>query len=144
MEVLTMTRNLLYLLAATVICAGCINIETEKKCTVAARHCCQKSEQVLRHVVLFKFKDGTTPEQIKEVESAFAALPGKIEQIHAFEWGTNVSVENRSDGFSHCFVLSFLNEADRDAYIIHPEHQRLREVLGPYVDKVLVLDYWPK
>ena len=139
-----MTRNHLCLLAASVICAGCINIETEKKCTVAARHCCQKSTQVLRHIVLFKFKDGTTAEQIKEVENAFAALPGKISAIHDFEWGTNVSVENRSDGFSHCFVLYFLKEADRDAYIIHPEHQRLREVLGPSVDKVLVLDYWPK
>ena len=72
---------------------------------------CKVSAKMLRHVVLFRFKEGTSPEQIKEVENAFASLPGKIDIIKRFEWGTNVSAENRSEGFTHCFVLSFLNEA---------------------------------
>ena len=95
----------------------------------------------LRHVVLFKFKDGTSPEDIAKVEKAFAALPGKIPQIAGFEWGTDCSVENLSQGFTHCFVLTFKSEKDRDEYLPHPEHKAFGKVLGPHLDKVLVVDY---
>jgi len=97
---------------------------------------------MLRHVVLFKFKDGTSPEKIKEVEEAFASLPGKIKEIKKFEWGTNVSIENRSEGFTHCFVVSFANEEDRKIYLDHPDHKAFGNVLGGSLDKVLVVDYW--
>ena len=50
----------------------------------------------VRHVVLFKFKEGTTAEQQKTVEDAFRALPAKIPEIVGFEWGTNISPENRT------------------------------------------------
>jgi hypothetical protein len=70
----------------------------------------------VRHVVLFKFKDGTTPEQIKSVEDAFRALPSKVPAILDFEWGTNMSPEKLDQGFTHCFFLTFKTPADRDAY----------------------------
>jgi hypothetical protein len=97
---------------------------------------------MLRHVVLFKFKEGATPEQIKEVENAIASLPGKIDAIKSLEWGTNVSKEDRAEGFTHCFLLTFRSEADRDAYLIHPDHKALGQVFGSSLDKVLVIDYW--
>ena len=99
-------------------------------------------ERLLRHVVLFKFKDSATPEQIKEVETAFRALPGKIPVIHSFEWGTNNSPENLAQGFTHCFFLTFLSEADRATYLPHPAHKEFGKLLGPYLDKVCVVDYW--
>ncbi len=43
-------------------------------------------EKLLRHVVLFRFKEGTTPQQVKQVEDAFRALPTKINLIRGFEW----------------------------------------------------------
>jgi hypothetical protein len=60
----------------------------------------------VRHVVLFKFKDGTTGEQQKTVEDAFRGRPGKIHEVAGFEWGTNISPENRNEGFTHCFRWS--------------------------------------
>jgi len=96
----------------------------------------------LRHVVLLKFKDATTPAQIKEVESAFRALPSKIKEIKGLEWGTNNSPENLANGFTHCFFLTFNSEKDREAYLPHPSHKEFGKVLGPYLDKVLVVDYW--
>ena len=101
-----------------------------------------KSGKVLRHVVLFKFKDGTTPEQIQSVEKGFAELPGKIGGITHFEWGTNVSTENMSQGFTHCFVVTFKTLADRDAYLPHPAHKEFVAFIGKYLDKALVVDYW--
>jgi hypothetical protein len=99
-------------------------------------------DRVLRHVVLFKFKDGTTPAQIKQVEVAFRALPGKIRRVKGFEWGTNVSPENLAQGFTHCFLLTFNSDKDRDAYLIDPAHKEFGTVLKPYLDKALVVDFW--
>ena len=45
-------------------------------------------QRKLRHVVLFKFKEGTTQSDIRKVEQAFKALPEKIPQIEGFEWGS--------------------------------------------------------
>src|ERR1035437_8019116 len=80
----------------------------------------------LQHVVCFKFKSTATAQDIKQVEQAFQALKQKIPQIVTLEWGTNVSKEKRDKGFTHCFILSFKSEKDRDAYIEHPEHKASR------------------
>jgi hypothetical protein len=104
----------------------------------------KKTEAKLRHVVLFKFKDSSQPEDIKRVEEAFAALPGKIKQIKDYEWGTNNSPEKLNQGLTHCFFLTFSSEQDRDAYLIHPDHKAFGAVLGPHLDKVTVVDYWTK
>ena len=138
-----MLRNMLCLVIIAVLCIGCC----ARKCGVAAKTECQRTCQkecpkMLKHVVLFKFKEGTTPEQIREVEQAFASLPGKIDVIKGFEAGTNVSTENRSEGFTHCFVLSFSSAADRDTYLNHPAHKEFGKSLGGCLDKVLVVDYW--
>jgi hypothetical protein len=98
--------------------------------------------KVLRHVVLFKFKDSTSPADIKKVEDAFRALPSKIKEIKSFEWGTNNSPEHLNQGFTHCFFLSFASEKDRDTYLPHPDHKAFGALLGSMLDKVLVIDYW--
>jgi heme-degrading monooxygenase HmoA len=143
-----MFKNLLCCVVVAVVCSGCVNIHSEKRCTEtkaeSQKACPKECPKMLKHVVLFKFKDGTTPEKIKEVEQAFASLPGKIDIIKGFEAGTNVSVESHSEGFTHCFVVSFLNEADRDAYLIHPDHKEFGKSLGGCLDKGLVVDYWNK
>lgn len=130
-----MLRNVLYLAVVAVILSGCVvNIQREDGLP--------KDSEVLRHVVLFKFKDTSSSRQIKEVENAFRALPGKVDEICDFEWGTDVSVENLQQGFTHCFFVTFRSEADRAAYLPHPAHKQFGKILGPHLDKVLVLDYW--
>lgn len=103
-----------------------------------------KEQKMLRHVVLFKFKDDATALQVKEVEDAFRALPSKIKEIKALEWGTNNSPENLSQGFTHCFFVSFKSEEDRAVYLPHAAHKAFVDVLTPHLDKVLVIDYWAK
>lgn len=98
--------------------------------------------KMLRHAVLFKFKDTSSPEDIKKVEDAFRALPSKIKEVAGLEWGTNNSPENLNQGFTHLFFVTFKSEKDREVYLPHPAHKAFVEVLGPHLDKVLVLDYW--
>lgn len=143
-----MIRNLLCLLACTVILTSCVSVhstEHANKCKYAAT--CKRIKepaQVLRHVVLFKLKDGTTTEQIKKIENDSCALSSKIDEIHDFEWGTDVSVENLQQGFTHCCLFTFLSEADRDTYLNHPVHTEFGTQLKPHLDKLLVVDYWTK
>ncbi|MFT3705889.1 MAG: Dabb family protein [Agriterribacter sp.] len=108
---------------------------------ISANH---KEQKMLRHVVLFKFKDDATPAQVQQVENAFKALPSQIKEIKGFEWGTNNSPEGLNQGLTHCFFLSFNSEKDRDAYLPHPAHKAFGALLKPYLDKVTVVDYWVK
>lgn len=95
----------------------------------------------LRHVVLFKFKAETTKEQVRDVETAFAALPTKIDVIKDFEWGTDVSVEGRSEGLTHCFVVTFADAKGRDTYMKHAAHDEFVKLAGPRIEKVVVVDF---
>ncbi|CAN0605425.1 unnamed protein product [Ectocarpus sp. 12 AP-2014] len=103
-----------------------------------------KNDSLLRHAVFFKFKEGTSAEQIKKVEDAFSALPSKIEQIKGYEWGLNNSPEGLNKGFTHAFFLTFKSEEDRAIYLPHPDHKAFGAILTPYLDDVFVLDYWTK
>jgi hypothetical protein len=98
--------------------------------------------QQLKHIVLFAFKDSATQENIQAIVEAFANLKHEVDGVQDFEWGTNVSPENLDQGFTHCFQLTFLTEADRDAYLPHPAHKAFGALLHPHLDKVLVVDYW--
>lgn len=119
------------------------NTESEKETTELKTESTE-TKKMLRHVVLFKFKDSSTPAQVQEVEDAFLALPSKIKEIKSLEWGTNNSPENLAQGFTHCFFLTFDSEEDRAAYLPHPDHKAFGATLGPHLDKVLVIDYWTK
>ncbi len=110
--------------------------------TMAFSQAPQGEKKVLRHVVLFKFKDSSSPEDVKKVEEAFRNLPKKIKEIKGYEWGINNSPEGLAQGFTHCFFLTFDSEEGRAVYLPHPDHKAFGKVLGPHLDKVLVVDYW--
>jgi Stress responsive A/B Barrel Domain len=95
----------------------------------------------VRHVVAFKFKSDVDQALIRKAEKDFAALKTKIDVIKALEWGTNISNEGFTKGFTHCWIVTFKNEADRDAYIAHPAHKEFVNTLGPILDEPFVLDF---
>jgi len=97
-----------------------------------------------RHIVLFKFKDSATPEQVAAIEKAFGELPSKIDTIKAYEWGPSESVEQKNDGFTHCFLVTFENKAGLEVYIPHPAHEEFKKLLGGVLEKALVFDYTAK
>lgn len=97
---------------------------------------------ILRHVVLFKFCDQTEESIVKEIEMRFVDLKDQIDIVKALEYGTDVSREGLSHGYTHCFILSFRSEQDRDAYIIHMAHQAFITFIKPHLESVCVVDYW--
>ena len=95
----------------------------------------------VQHVVSFKFKSTASAEDVKKLETAFAGLKKKISQIQSLEWGTNVSPEKLNKGFTHCWILTFKSEKDRDAYLVHPDHKEFGKLVGPVVEDVFVIDF---
>ncbi len=103
----------------------------------------KEEESLLRHVVIFKFKDGASEEDVKKLNDAFIALPEAIPVVKDFEWGINNSPEGLDQDFTHCYMLTFASEEDRDSiYAPHPQHQAFVESLQPHLEKVFVVDYW--
>lgn len=99
-------------------------------------------EKELRHVVLFGWKPNANKDSIQMAIKAFGELPQKIKLIKKYEWGENNSPELLNQGQTHCFLLTFSSEKDRDAYLVHPVHQAFTKLLPNILDKVTVLDYW--
>ncbi len=139
-----MKRNILLLLMLTVGISFGQTANHAETMKIQANKAQIINDSVLRHVVMFKFKTGTSPSKIAEIESAFAALQTKIPQIASYEWGLNNSPEGLNKGFTHCFFLTFRSEADRGIYLPHPDHKAFGALLGPILEDVLVLDYWTK
>lgn len=131
-----MLRNTFFLLAIVLF----VVISCQKPQPAAMD---ESSERELRHVVLFKFKDGLSADTIHAIEEAFERLPKEIPTIRHFEWGPNNSPEQLNQGYTHCFVVTFGSEKDRDDYLPSAAHQAFVNAYAkPYVDKVCVVDFW--
>ncbi len=130
------TSSFALLLCAAFLSAGIFqfqNANSEEK---------PQEQKVLRHVVMFQFKESSSEADVQKVVDAFRALPTKIPQIADFEYGVNNSPEGLADGLTHCFLVTFKSEEDRAAYLPHAEHAAFVEVLKPHLEKVAVIDYW--
>lgn len=98
--------------------------------------------KMLRHVVMFQFKESSSEKDVQTVVDAFRQLPSKIPEIASFEFGTNNSPEGLNNDFTHCFLVTFKSEKDREVYLPHEAHMAFVEVLKPHMEKVMVIDYW--
>jgi hypothetical protein len=89
----------------------------------------------IRHIVLCKFRAEIPASARDEFIDKLTAL-GRIDGIHFsnFEAGGNVSPENFSRGLTWGFSMDFANAADRDAYLVHPEHQKVGAALVAALD----------
>lgn len=139
---------LLNFLLVCLMCTACQETEkpmqapTEETSSTTMETTKQK-EKLLRHVVIFKFKDEASDEDVNQLNDAFNALAETIPVIKDFEWGINDSPENFHQGFTHCYLLTFESEEDRDSvYTPHPQHQAFVASLQPHLEKVFVVDYW--
>jgi len=112
-----------------ILACGFTKKEAEKVEATETMETTQPQDSVLRHVVLFKFKEGTAPEKVQEIVDAFSALPSKIPEIAGYEWGINNSPEGLNKGLTHGFLLTFNSEADRAIYLPHPDHKAFGALL---------------
>ncbi len=96
---------------------------------------------MLRHIVLFKYKESCTAAHQDRIAEEFCNLETKIPLIRQFDWGPNNSPEGKGAGFHHCFHLVFNNKDTRDSYLVHPEHAEFGKFVHEYLKDVLVFDF---
>ena len=95
----------------------------------------------VQHIALFRFKLGTSAEFIQRVVDELTRLTRVIPGLTNFSIGTNNSPEGLADGLTHGFVMTFEDAAARDGYLPHPEHEKFKALVLPYIEKVVVFDF---
>ena len=100
---------------------------------------------MITHVVLLKIRCDVPQAQIAAVLEALSGLRAKIPGLLSFSGGAYTSPEGMHKGYTHGFVMTFKDEASRDAYLPHPEHEVVKamvlKVLDGGVDGVVAFDY---
>jgi hypothetical protein len=99
----------------------------------------------VKHVVLLRFKPSTPPARIRQLFTALGDLGSKIPGLLDFSWGPNSSPEGLHQGFTHGFVMTFADQASRDAYLPHADHEAVKALVLPEldggIDGAIVLDW---
>jgi hypothetical protein len=78
---------------------------------------------MIRHVVLFRFNEGTTADQIEDLAASLRALPGQIPEIRSFRCGPDVGVNDGNWEFA--VVAEFDSIEDQTTYRDHPAHVKV-------------------
>ena len=95
----------------------------------------------VKHIVLCKFKEGTTQEQIEKLFEEILDLTENVPGIEDYVAGTNNSPEGLNKGFTHGFVMTFTDSPTRDAYLANPEHERVKKELLSLAQDGLAFDF---
>jgi hypothetical protein len=95
----------------------------------------------VKHIVLLKFKAGTTEEQITKFFEDALDLSETVPGIDDYVSGNDCSQAGLSQGLTHGFIMTFSDVAARDAYMVHPEHEKFKAMATPLVENVLIFDF---
>jgi hypothetical protein len=95
---------------------------------------------MIRHVVTFALKEGTSADDLREVEEALGKLPALIPELISYEFGRDLGLNEGNGGFG---ATALVEKPEHVAsYLYHPEHLRIsHEVLGPHVTSKIAVQY---
>ena len=95
----------------------------------------------VKHIVLLKFKDGTSEEQITKFFDDLLDLSETASGVEDYVSGYNSSLENQNQGFTHGFVMTFGDRALRDAYLASEEQIRYKAMAAALVESTVIFDF---
>lgn len=96
---------------------------------------------MVRHFGVFQFKPEITPEQIDNCFAELRGMVGKIPGLLDIEHGPYQSDEGHNENFTHGFIMTFDTLESRDAYLPHPVHEAVKDVVVPCLERVVVFDF---
>jgi hypothetical protein len=95
---------------------------------------------MFRHVVMFKWKPGTSPQQVDEVRQQLNTLPLAINEIQRYQHGPDAAVNQGN--FDYVVVGDFASINDYIVYRDHPVHKQLiADVLAPLIEDRSAVQY---
>ncbi len=94
-----------------------------------------------RHYGMFEFREGVSASEIGACFTAMRGMVGEIPGLLGMEHGPYESPEGLNGGYTHGFIMTFDGPASRDAYLPHPVHERVKELVVPKLERVVVFDF---
>jgi Stress responsive A/B Barrel Domain len=94
---------------------------------------------MIKHVVLFKFKQGTAQTNVDELMGLLAALPDAIPEIKSYQFGRDVTGIEKPYDFA--LVSGFDDMAALKQYADHPDHVKVVEFVRTISDDVASVDF---
>jgi hypothetical protein len=92
------------------------------------------------HLVLFKFSETATPDQILQLMAHIKILKNKIPGIETLSFGENFS--ERAKGYTNAVTITFTDQSALQNFIKHPLHQALiKDFIKPILADMIVVDY---
>ena len=92
------------------------------------------------HVVLVRWTPDVDPAQLEQLSALVAALPHTIPGVLTVHCGPNTSPEGLAGGFEWALVVGFASSSARDAYLPHPAHRPVAEIISRLAEQVVVFD----
>jgi hypothetical protein len=88
---------------------------------------------VIRHVAVFRWKPGTTAEQVAALSAALAELPHLVPGISSYTFGPDAGL--RPGTADYAVVGDFEDPESYLGYAEHPAHRRvITDLLNPIVE----------
>lgn len=94
---------------------------------------------MVRHVVLFRWIEGTTEAQIGKVAAGLSEMSSEIASIRAYSHGRDL--ELGSDRFDYAIVADFDDLEGLAAYTRHPAHQEVLRVSADVKESLATVDF---
>ena len=94
---------------------------------------------MLKHIVLFKFKDENKQENLLKAKELLEALVDSIPSLKSMEVGLNFSKESRAMDLS--IIAIFNTIEDLEIYSNHPKHLEVVKFIKSVVLESKVSDY---
>lgn len=78
---------------------------------------------MIRHVVLLRWTDSPTAEELAAMEAVLGALPAQIPELVSYEYGADLELVEGT--FDYAITATFARTEDYFTYRDHPAHQAL-------------------
>ncbi len=94
---------------------------------------------MIKHIVMWKFKDGVVEADRLEMKRQLEALKGMVPSLVDIEIGLDLSKKEAS--MDMVLYSEFQTLEDLAAYAVHPEHLKVVDFVKPLVCGRAVVDY---
>lgn len=95
---------------------------------------------MIRHIVMFRLKESPEKEKnAQELKEAIEALENIISEVKSIEIGLNINTKPAA--YDLVLISDFENEEALDRYRVHPEHQKVLELIARINKEIAVVDY---
>ena len=100
---------------------------------------------MVTHMVVLRVRKDVPKAKVEEAFRAIGDLRKSIPGITSYAWGPYSSPEGMNKGFTHGFCMTFATAAQRDAYLPHPDHEKVKSkvvaILDGGLDGVMAFDF---